>query len=313
MEEMKTLNNRIIRILKNMLTNDVIRFNYMTSFGLTNHLSDRRYIEEKYRRIFGEVPNIDFPVTFNEKLQWLKLHDHRTEYTVMVDKYLVREYITEKIGAEYLIPLVGIWDSPDEIDFAALPNRFAMKCNHNSGLGMCICSDKTKLDFPKVRKELRRGLKQDYFRTGREWPYKNVPRKIIAEQYMQSDAGGLTDYKIHCFNGEPKIVLVCKDRFTETGLTEDFFSAQWEHLDIRRPKHPNASQPIPQPEELPQLLSLAKVLSKDIPFLRVDFYIIEHRIYFSELTFFPASGFEKFVPEKWDEILGNWLTLPEKI
>jgi hypothetical protein len=178
---------------------------------------------------------------------------------------------------------------------------------------MCICADKSGLDVAKVKKELWRGLKQNYYLTGREWPYKDVPRKIIAEQFMKSDAGGLTDYKIHCFNGVPKVILVCKDRFAETGLTEDFFSAQWEHLDIRRPKHPNASQPIPQPEELSRMLHLAQILSRDIPFLRVDFYIIEHRICFSEFTFFPASGFEKFVPEKWDEILGDWLALPEKV
>ncbi len=127
---------------------------------------------------------------------------------------------------------------------------------------------------------------------------------------MKSDVGGLTDYKIHCFNGEPKMILVCKDRFMETGLTEDFFSPQWEHLDICRPTHPNASQPIPKPEELSQMLSLAQTLSQGTPFLRVDFYIIEHRIYFSELTFFPASGFERFVPEEWDQILGEWLELP---
>lgn len=304
---------KALKVIKRLLTDKNIRFGYMTKLGLLDHMSDLDYLTEKYKRVFSRVPNYVIPSTFNEKLQYLKLYDRKPEYTIMVDKYRVRDYIAEKIGAEYLIPLVGVWDSPDQIDFDALPNQFAMKCNHNSGLGMCICTDKAKLDVSKVKRELRRGLKQDYYLTGREWPYKDVPRKIIAEQFMKSDAGGLTDYKIHCFNGEPKIVLVCKDRFTETGLTEDFFSAQWEHLDIRRPKHPNASKPIPQPEELPQLLSLARVLSKDILFLRVDFYIIEHRIYFSELTFFPASGFEKFVPEKWDEILGDWLALPEKV
>jgi len=310
---MKILNSRIWRMVKNLLTNRSIRFGYMTKLGLTDRISDKKYVTIKYQKVFDKALDSQSPDTFNEKLQWLKLYDRKPEYTVMVDKYRVREYIADKIGDEYLIPLIGVWDSPDEIDFDALPNQFAMKCNHNSGLGMCICTDKSRLDSVKVKKELSRGLKQNYYLTGREWPYKDVPRKIIAEQFMKSDAGGLTDYKIHCFNGEPKLILVCKDRFTETGLTEDFFSTQWEHLDIRRPKHPNATQPIPQPAELSRMLSLAQMLSENIPFLRVDFYIIEHKIYFSELTFFPASGFEKFVPEKWDQILGDWLTLPETV
>ncbi len=302
---------KIATVLKKFLCDPKVRLGYLTKLGLTDGISDRRLLEMKYRASMGGELDLDTPSTFNEKLQWLKLYDRKPEYTVMVDKYRVRDYIADTIGSEYLIPLVGVWDSADEIDFDALPNQFAMKCNHNSGLGMCICKDKSKLDVVQVKKELRKGLQEDYYLTGREWPYKDVPRKIIAEQFMKSDAGGLTDYKLHCFNGEPKLILVCKDRFTETGLTEDFFSENWEHLDIRRPKHPNASQPIPQPEELPQMLELARKLSKDIPFLRVDFYIIEHKIYFSELTFFPASGFEKFVPEKWDQTLGSWLTLPK--
>lgn len=306
------MNARIFAIIKNFLLDKKLRLNYLTKLGLTNHISDERFLRMKYKCNFGKELCLDSPASFNEKLQWLKIYDRKPEYTVMVDKYRVRDYIADKIGSEYLLPLIGVWDSPDEIDFCVLPTQFAMKCNHNSGLGMCLCTDKSKLNVEKVKKELHRGLKQDYYLTCREWPYKDVPRKIIAEQFMKSDEGGLTDYKIHCFNGVPKLILVCKDRFKSTGLTEDFFSPQWEHLNICRPKHPNASQPIPQPEELAQMLSLAQRLSRDIPFLRVDFYIIEHRIYFSELTFFPASGFEKFVPEVWDRIMGDWLMLPEK-
>ena len=257
-----------------------------------------------------QEPAINNPKTFNEKLQWLKLHDRRPEYTIMVDKYKVRDYIKEKLGEEYLIPLLGVWDHPRKIDFDVLPRQFVLKCNHNSGLGMCICKDKSVLNIRRVRAGLRRGLRQDYYLTGREWPYKNVPRKIIAEQFMRSDGGGLTDYKVHCFNGEPKLILVCKDRFSKTGLTEDFFTVRWEHLDMRRPTHPNALNEIAKPAELSEMLALAKKLSEGIPFLRVDFYIIEHRIYFSELTFFPASGFEKFVPEEWDAVLGSCLQLP---
>ena len=272
-------------------------------------MPDDEYLARKFSAVFGrELPSA--PAAFNEKLQWLKLHDRRPEYTVMVDKYRVRDYISEKIGPQYLIPLLGVWSDPDEIDFDALPDKFVLKCNHNSGRGMCICRDKSTLDIKKAKANLRRGLRQDYYLTGREWPYRDVPRRIIAERFMKSDAGGLTDYKVHCFNGEPRLILVCRDRFTATGLTEDFFSPTWEHLDLRRPTHPNSSAEIEKPAELAEMLSLARKLSEGVPFLRVDFYIVEHRLYFSELTFYPASGFEKFVPEEWDGILGSWLELP---
>lgn len=302
----------IISKLLKYITNSDYRFCIDSEFGRYNSISDEEYLLRKFSAIMGCRLPLDKPKSFNEKLQWLKLYDRCPEYTEMVDKYKVRKYISEKLGAEYLVPLLGVWDDPEKIDFDALPERFVIKCNHNSGLGMCICNDKKQLNIHKVKKELHKGLKQDYYLTGREWPYKNVPRKIIAEQFLQSDEGGLTDYKIHCFNGEPKLILVCKDRFSNTGLTEDFFSEHWEHLNLRRPKYPNSKQPIPMPDELSEMLGLAKKLSADIPFLRVDFYIVDHRIYFSELTFFPASGFERFEPERWDKTLGDWLILPPK-
>ena len=298
--------------IKKYLFNEYYRFNINTYFGLYDRLDDSKYLKRKFLLTNGRAFELNAPNSFNEKLQWLKLYDRKPEYTTMVDKYKVREHISKLIGEQYLIPLLGVWDNPDEIDFDALPEKFVLKCNHNSGLGMCICKDKNSLDINKVKKELRRGLKQDYYLTGREWPYKNVKRKIIAEQFMKSDEGGLTDYKVHCFNGVPKLILVCKDRFTKTGLTEDFFDVEWNHLDVKRPKQNNSSTSIAKPDELDEILKLSTKLSKNIPFLRTDFYIIEGKVYFSELTFYPASGFEKFEPEKWDEILGEWLVLPEK-
>lgn len=275
-------------------------------------MADHTFLKMKFLLCMGYDLNTDEPSTFNEKLQWLKLYDRKPEYTVMVDKYRVREYIANRVGEKYLIPLIGVWDSPKEIDFSALPDKFVMKCNHNSGLGMCICKDKAMLNIKQVKKSLSKGLKQDYYLTGREWPYKDVPRKIIAEQFLKSDEGGLTDYKVHCFNGIPKFILVCRDRFTESGLTEDFYTTEWEHMDVKRPNIPNAITPMLKPDKLDEILMLAEKLSKDIPFLRVDFYIVEDKVYFSELTFFPASGFEKFDPLKWDETFGEWLSLPIK-
>ena len=195
--------------------------------------------------------------------------------------------------------------------FDKLPEQFVLKCNHNSGLGMYICRDKSKIDIQEVKKGLLRGLKQDYYLTGREWPYKNIPRKIVCEQYMTNNGEELADYKIHCFNGEPKMILGCRDRFKESGLTEDFFSEKWEHLPVKRPAHSNAAEPIEKPQQLEEMLMLAKKLANGIPFVRVDFYVIEGNIYFGELTFFPMSGFETFVPESWDSVFGQWISLKE--
>lgn len=307
---MKTI-RQIIRVA-GKLSDKGYRFRVLSGFGFFNKMDDEVYLKRLYQALFGRSLSLYEPTTFNEKLQWLKLYDRKPEYTVMVDKYRVREYITKKIGQQYLIPLFGVWDSLDEIDFAALPNQFAMKCNHNSGLGMCICTDKSKLDIKRVKANLRRGLKQNYYLTGREWPYKHVPRKIVAEQFLKSDEGGLTDYKIHCFNGVPKFILVCRDRFTESGLTEDFYTPEWEHMEVKRPRIPNATTSISKPQKLDEMLMLAEKLSKDIPFIRIDFYYVEGKIYFSELTFYPASGFEGYEPLEWDETFGEWLVLPMK-
>lgn len=295
----------------NIIKNPYKLFLYLADKGYFKRLSDKKYLRLKYYAKMNNKLVFNDLKSFNEKLQWLKLYDRKPEYTMMVDKYKVREYIAEKIGEQYLIPLLGVWDAPDEIDFASLPDQFAIKCNHNSGLGMCICTNKSKLDIKIVKKSLSQGLKQDYYLTGREWPYKDVPRKIIAEQFLKSDAGGLTDYKIHCFNGVPKFILVCRDRFTESGLKEDFYTPEWERMSVKRPGIPNASLQSSRPEELGEMLTLAEKLSEDIPFLRVDFYLVEGKIYFSELTFFPASGFTGFDPPEWDRIFGDWLVLPE--
>lgn len=276
-------------------------------------MPDDEYIKRCYKARFGKNLAFESPQSYNEKLQWLKLYDRRPEYTVMVDKHLAKDYVAKIIGKEYIIPTLGVWDTPEEIDFGLLPDRFVLKCNHNSGLGMCICVDKSKLDILTVRKNLQNGLNENFFLKGREWPYKNVSRKILAEKYLEnSEENGLTDYKIHCFNGIPKFVLVCQDRFVKSDLTEDFFTPEWEHMSVKRPQIPNAATLVAKPEKLDEMLLLAAKLSKDIPFLRVDFYVVEGRIYFSELTFFPASGFSPYDPPEWDDVFGSWLELPPK-
>lgn len=302
---------KITKAASSYLTDPAYRFKINAHRGKYASMPDAEYLTKMLCAYTGVKADLDHPETFNEKLQWLKLHDRNPDYTVMVDKFKVRDYIAQTIGEEYLIPLLGAWDDPDEIDFDTLPEQFVLKCNHNSGFGMCICKDKAALDRDKVKAELQKGLAQDYYLSGREWPYKEVPRKIIAEKFMSDGENELADYKFHNFNGIPKLILVCRDRFQPTGLTEDFFDEKWNHLELSRPNIPCSKNPLLKPKELDLMLELSAKLSQDIPFLRTDFYVIEGRVYFGELTFFPASGFAPFVPAKWDAILGSWLTLPE--
>lgn len=298
-----------LKKLKKYCADSSYRFVVNAALGLYHSMPDRDYLERKFEALMGTPLHLDAPQTFNEKLQWLKLYDRKPEYTMMVDKYRVREYITQKIGAEYLIPLLGVWDSPDEIDFAALPEQFVLKCNHNSGLGMCICKDKSTLDLRKVRRELRKGLRQDYYLPGREWPYKDVPRKIIAEKYMiDNDVNELRDYKFFCFRGEVKCFKVDFDRFIDHRA--NYFDSNGNPMpfgEVVCPPKPDKQLVLP--ENLGKMISLAEKLSGDIPFLRVDFYNVQGRIYFGELTFSPASGMGKFIPEEWDTVLGSWLQL----
>lgn len=290
------------------------RFKILASMGMYNKLDDETFLKKYYQCIFHKELDLQTPKTFNAKLQWLKLYDRRPEYTMMVDKYRVRDYIAEKIGSEYLIPLLGVWDDPDEIDFDSLPQKFVLKCNHNSGFGMCICKDKSKLDVKKVKADLRKGLQQDYYITLREWPYKDVPRKIICEKYMEDGSTTeLRDYKLFCFNGEPKATLICSDRFTENGLHEDFYNELWEKLLVKRPNIPVSKEVLERPVNFEMMKSIARKLAEELPFVRTDFYEINGKIYFGEMTFFPASGFSGFDPEYWDQKFGEWITLPEQL
>jgi len=272
--------------------------------------SDRKFLELLFPLRTGYKLNLDNPRTFNEKLQWLKLYDRRPEYTQMVDKIEAKKYVASIIGEEHIIPTLAVYDTAEEIDFDALPEQFVLKCSHDSG-GIVICKDKSKLDRKAAVTKLHRALRVNYFYQNREWPYKNVRPRIIAEQYMSNNGSGeLTDYKVHNFNGIPEVILVCRDRYKVSGLTEDFYTKHWEHLNLQRPDHQQAGSSEACPPELAEMLSLAKQLSKDIPFLRTDFYTIDQKVYFGELTFFPSSGMKRFVPEQWDKTFGEWLKIP---
>lgn len=281
-------------------------------------IPDKPYLQMMYWLNMGKKLDLKNPKTFNEKLQWLKLYNHNPEYTVMVDKVKAKEYVAKLIGEEHIIPTLGVWDDPDDIDFDALPNQFVLKCNHNSGTGMCICRDKSKLDIEKVKAELRKGLKENYFMRWREWPYKNVPRKILAEKFMvdteqnveaitKGKLEELNDYKIFCFNGEPKVLFVASDRANKVCF--DYYDMNLKHLDLKQGGD-NYHGEVKLPKHFEEMKELAAKISQGISHVRTDFYEINDKVYFGELTFFDSTGMAKFTPEEWDEKLGKLIVLP---
>ena len=246
---------------------------------------------------------------FNEKLQWLKLHDRQPHYSDLVDKYEVRKYIAKTIGEEYLIPLLGVWDSFDEIPFDSLPNEFVLKCTHDSG-GIMICHDKKYFDLSMARNFFDKRLSKNYFWNFREYAYKYIRPRIIAEKLMVDESGvELKDYKMFCFNGEPKIIQVDFGRFTEH--KRNFYDLSWgyQNFALLYPTDPNVT--ITEPDCLVLMLELARKLSAGKMHMRVDFYVIEGKTYFGELTFYHEAGYGKFDPPEWNKTFGDWLILPE--
>ncbi|MBN8210241.1 glycosyl transferase [Bacillus sp. NTK071] len=279
-----------------------------TGFGyLKNLVPTKAYCSLLYERSMGKKINWGNPTTYNEKLQWLKLYERNPEHIKMVDKYEVREYISKTIGDEYLIPLIGVWDDFDDIDINSLPNQFVLKCTHDSG-GVVVCKDKNNLNWDAARKKILSSLNRNYYYYGREWPYKFVKPRIICEKYMSDKSGNeLNDYKIMCFNGVPRLIQVHKNRYTDHSL--NFYDTEWNLTPIVQGVN-NSHSKITKPVNLSKMLDLSKELSKDTIFSRIDFYDIDGKIYFGEITFCPTSGFEKISPKGYDELLGSWIKLP---
>ena len=275
-------------------------------------LPDKIYLKYRFRLAMAQKLNLNNPLTYNEKLQWLKLYNRRPEYTMMVDKIKVKEYVASVIGSEYIIPTLGTWENPNDIDFNKLPNRFVLKCNHNSGLGMFICKDKNKIDVENIKKKLRKGLKENYFKRNREWPYKNVPRRILAEQYVDPEPGkdDLPDYKFFCFNGKVKALFIATNRTKgEHAVRFDFYDEHFNHLPFTN-GHPNADILPGKPVSFEKMKQLAEKLSKNIPHVRIDLYDVNGKILFGEMTFFHWSGMIPFEPQEWDYKFGSWIQLP---
>lgn len=279
--------------------------------NLTRILPDRLFIRLEYLRFFGHLPDLNNPKTYNEKLQWLKLHDRKPEYTMMVDKLEVKRYISEKIGEQYIIPTLGVWDRFEDINFDALPEQFVLKCTHDSG-GLVICTDKSKLDFASAKKKINRCLKTNYYWQDREWPYKNVKPRIIAEKYLaDANTYELRDYKFFCFDGEVKALFIASERQKIDGETKfDFFDSEFNRLPIQN-GHPNAEKLPECPKCFEEMKRLAASLSIGIPHLRVDLYEVDGKVYFGELTFYHWSGMVPFEPEEWDYKFGSWIKLPK--
>lgn len=270
---------------------------------------DKLYLELMFRLKMGYPLDLKNPQTFNEKLQWLKLYNRRPEYTQMVDKYAVKEYVAQIIGKEYIIPTIGVWDKFGQIDFSALPERFVLKTTHGGGGGgVAICTDKEHFDIAEAKRKLEKSLSVDIYRNLREWPYKNVKRRIIAEEYMQDSSGELKDYKFFCFNGRVEFFKIDFDRFVDHHA--NYYDRNGKLLPFGEAVLP----PVPDkmlemPHNIQEMIVLAEKLSAGIPFLRVDLYNIDGKIYFGELTFFPASGFGRISPEQYDRIIGKSLEL----
>lgn len=294
-----------------MKKHPVVRFcrRFLSYPGIRAVTPDSWYLRALYRVALDRKLNLRNPRTFNEKLQWLKLRVRDPFFTKLVDKYEVRSYIASKIGAEYLVPLVGgPWDRFEQVDFDALPNQFVLKCTHDSG-GLVICRDKNAFNVDAARRKLERALRRNCYWPSREPPYRDVPPRLIAERYLEDlSPGGLRDYKLYVFNGKTRLVNVCSQRFTGNGLRVTFYDESWNLLPFNR-KYPRETVAEPKPEAFERLVELAETLVADLVFARVDFYLNKGSIYVGEITFYPGGGLEGFDPEEWDATIGGWLDL----
>lgn len=276
---------------------------------LSRLIPDRIYLQIVYFKHFRRFINFNNPKTFNEKIQWLKLNYRNEEYTKLVDKYRVKQYITKLIGEEYVIPTLGVWNNVDDIDFKSLPEKFVLKCNNDSG-GIVICKNKKDFDEAKAKSFLKERLKNNGYWYGREWPYKNVKPCIIAEKYMEdSISKDIKDYKFFCFNGSMEFFDIDIDRFIEHRA--NYYDRNGNFLPFGKTYcPPDYTKKIEMPKNLDKMIELAETISHNTVLSRIDFYEIDGQVYFGEITFYPGSGFSPFTDEKWDYKLGDMIDLP---
>lgn len=274
-------------------------------------LPDKTYIKLYYRLRVGRPLNTENPTTLNEKLQWLKFNYRFPLQSIVSDKLLVRDYVAEKIGAEYLIPLLGSWENYDDIDFDKLPEQFVLKCNHDSG-GLVVCTDKSKLNHKEAKRKLEKSLKSNFFYIGREYQYRNIKPRIICEQFISDNGKVPMDYKIYCFNGKPDVILVCRDRFSNNSHRASYlyFDQDWEFQPLNKGDENLVDVDILKPKNLDEMIEIARELSKNFFFARIDLYNIGGQIYFGEITLSPNSGFDPDIKYETDLMFGEKLKIP---
>lgn len=274
--------------------------------GYLNWMSDEMYLKFVFKGFLNKKLNLENPRSFSEKLQWLKLHDRKPEYSNYADKYEVRKHIAETIGEKYLIPLLGIYDCVDEIDWKSLPNKFVLKCTHGSTSNI-ICTDKEKLDIEASKIKLKKWMKKNWYWYGREWPYKYIKPRIICEKFISDKDTTPDDYKVLCFDGKAKLIEVHMDRFENH--KQDFYDEKWNKKLISQG---NTISDIvyPKPIELEKMIELSEKLAADMIHVRIDWFIAYNKLYFGEITFYDGSGFMPFVREEYDYLLGSWIHLP---
>ena len=296
--------------IKKLLKNPAKIVHILNKLKLSRLLNDKHYLRLAYKASFGKKLDLENPKTYNEKLNWLKLYDRNPLYTTLVDKYEVKAYVADKIGEEYIIPTLGVWDKFEDIDFDKLPEKFVLKCTHDSG-GLAICRDKSTFDVEAAKKKIKKSLKRNFYYYGREWPYKNVKPRIIAEEYMEDEeTAELRDYKFFCFDGVSKALFIASDR-QKAGeeVKFDFFDIDFNHLPFTQ-GHPNAKVLPEKPKCFDEMRSLAEKLSKGLVQARIDFYEANGKVYFGEITLFHHNGMMPFAPEEWDYKFGEMIKLP---
>ena len=273
----------------------------------------RWFVEQKYSYLLGEFPDLDNPKTFNEKIHWLNLNYQNELITKCCDKYEMKIYIKEKIGSKYVVPVLKVFNSANEINFDELPDKFAIKVNWGDGAEFSeLVTDKTNADINKIKFKMNNAIQpwNNLYYSHFFWGYKNVKPKIFIEQYLEHDGSDLNDYKVHCFNGEPKLILVCEER-SKQRMKKTFLDTNWNILPCRRDDG-DVNPDVKKPKNLDEMLKIAKILSKPFPFVRVDFYNVKNQLYIGEMTFHPGCGFESFIPESYNRIFGDMIVLPNK-
>lgn len=305
--------------IKKYLENPWMVYCALTSKGLTKWIPDKAHLRLMYRASLGTWPNLDSPETFAEKMQWLKIHDHRSVYTTMVDKYRAKEFIASKVGPAYVVKTLDAWSSADAIDVSSLPEKFVLKTNHDCG-GVLICTDRDSFDIDGAKDFFRRRLKRNYFFGCREWPYKNVKPIIFAEEFLDSKDGnghnegdtweGIDEFDFFCFDGEPRLISYCYgDKNDSEKRYNDFYDSEWKLLPLTM-GYASSQESIPAPKQLDEMLELSRRLSEGIPFLRVDLFICGEHVLVGELTFYPWGGFTPFSPAEAEISLGHMVNLP---